>query len=231
MRFTTRDMRRVAIALVFAVALSVCAAAYAENYTFKRTAAGDKTVGALTLVKADFPTQFRFTGGRVKPDESPNSDSCNGYTPKERDLVVVGDAQSDFHNPDNSVVVDSQVQLFRAAAMTAVDVQRSLRMLSAACQAQVLKQEHVQLVRFLVLGRPRCTCDFAITMSFETKTSHPGLNSLLLITFVRKGPYEASLYTNVGKSTTNAQHASAAAQTALIVQGVALKALLKRLHA
>lgn len=213
------------------VALALCAAAYAENYTYKRTAAGDATVGSIVLAKADFPAQLRLAGGRVKPDETPNTDSCNGYVPKQRDLVVVGDAESTFHNPDHSVIVDSQVGMFGSTTMAATDVQRSMRMLTAACQSQAAKQEHVTLVRYVLLGHPRCTCDYGVSAMLETKTAHAGIDNLMIVTVVRMGRFEASVFTNVGKSTTSTQSASAAAQTVLVVQGVALKALLSHLHA
>ena len=99
-----RRGRPAAFIVVFVVALLVCAAAYAENYTYKRTKAGDADVASMILRKTDFPAQFRLTGGRGAPDETPNTDSCNGYTPKERDLVVVGDAASTFHNANRSDV-------------------------------------------------------------------------------------------------------------------------------
>jgi hypothetical protein len=220
-----------AVLVVLVIALSVCAAAYAENYTYKRTKAGDTTVASFILRKADFPAQFGLTGGRGKPDETPNTDSCNGYIPKERDLVVVGDAESTFHNANRSVIVDSQVTMFHSTGMAATDVQRSLRMVTPACQAQAAKQEHVKLVHYALLGRPNCACDVAISAMLETKTATPGINNLIVLTLVRKGKYEAAVFTNVGKSTTNAQGASQAAQTALLVQGVALKAFFPRIHA
>lgn len=215
----------------FVVALLVCAAATAENYTYKRTKAGDAEVGSLILRGTDFPAQFGLSGGGVKPDETPNTDSCNGYTPRERDLVVVGDAESRFHNANHSVVVDSQVGMFQSTAMAATDVRRSMRMLTAACQAQAAKQEHVTLVRYVVLGRPKCSCDYAVSVLLETKTTHAGIDNLLIVTLVRKGRYEASVLTNVGKSTASAHTAAAAAQTAIVVQGVALKAFFSHLHA
>ena len=231
MRSTTVIVKRLTALVVFVIALAFCAAAYAENYTYKRTKAGDATVGAIVLGKTDFPAQLKLAGGRVKPDETPNTDSCNGYTPKERDLVVVGDAESTFHNADRSVIVDSQVGMFRSTAMAATDVQRSMRMLTAACQAQAAKQEHVTLVHYVLLGHPKCTCDYGASALLETKTAHAGIDNLMIVTVVRKGRYEASVFTNVGKSTTSTQSASAAAQTVLVVQGVALKALLAHLRA
>ena len=231
MRFTTVIVKRLATLAVSVIALSVCAAAYAENYTYQRTKAGDATVGAIVLGRADLPASLKLAGGRVKPDETPNTDSCNGYIPKEHDLIVVGDAESTFHNANRSVIVDSQVGMFKSTAMAATDVQRSMRMLSAACQAQAAKQEHVTLVHYVLLGHPKCTCDYGASALLETKTAHAGINNLMIVTVVRKGRYEASVFTNVGKSTTNTQSASAAGQTVLVVQGVALKALLAHLHA
>jgi hypothetical protein len=144
---------------------------------------------------------------------------------------VAGDAESTFHNANRSVVVDSQVAMFQTEAMAAADVQRSLRMITPACQAQAAKEEHVKLVRYALLGHPNCTCDYAVSALLETKTAHVGLDNLMIVTFIRRGRYEATLFTNVGKSTANATSAGQAAQTALIVQGTALKVLVRRVHA
>lgn len=214
-----------------ALALLVCAAAYADNYTYRRTTADDTAAGAVTLRTADFPAQLRLTGGRVKPDETPNTDSCNGYIPKQRDLVVTGDAEARFHDSARSVIVDSQVEVFRSTTMAATDVQRGQRMLAPACQAQEAKQEHLKLVSYSLLGRPHCTCDFAISAMFETKTPQPNLDQLFVLTAIRKGRFEATVLTTVGKSTSDTSSAQAAVTTALGVQGLALKTTLARLHA
>lgn len=223
--------RLVVGAISLVVVLTLCAAAFADNYTYKRTAADDDAAASVTLRKTDFPAQLRLTGGRVKPDETPSNDSCNGYRPKESDLVVSGDAESRFHDSTRSIVVDSQAQLFRTAAMAATDVRRGQPMLSSACQAQAAKQEHVKLVSYSNLGHPRCSCDFGVSVMLEAKTSHPGLDTLSILTAVRKGRVEASVITTVGKSTANTQSGETAVQTALAVQGLALKALFARLHA
>jgi hypothetical protein len=66
---------------------------------------------------------------------------------------------------------------------------------------------------------------------FETKTSHPNLDLLFIITAIRKGPFEATVLTNVGKTTNDTQSAEAALRTALGLQGLAVKTLVSRLHA
>lgn len=211
--------------------LLVCGAAYADNYPYKRTAAGDAAAGSMTLRKADFPVQLQLTGGQVKPDETPNVDSCNGYIPKESDLVVTGDAESRFHDAARSVVVGSQVKLFQSTVMAATDVQRGQRMLAPACQAQAARQEHVKLVSYSLLGRPPCSCEFAVSAMFETTTPQPNLDQLFILTAIRKGRFEATVLTSVGKSMNDTQSAQAAVATALGVQGLAVKTTLSRLHA
>lgn len=223
--------RTIVGALALAGVLALCGTAFADNYAYKRTAADDAAAAAATLQKTDFPTQLRLTGGRVKPDETPNNDSCNGYRPKESDLVVSGDAETRFHDSTRSIVVDSQTELFRTTTMAATDVKRGQRMLTPACQAQAATQEHVKLVSYSVLGRPKCTCNFGVSVMFEAKTTHTGLDTLSILTVVRKGRVEASVITTVGKSTASTQSGENALQTALAVQGVAVKALFARLHA
>lgn len=217
---------------VLVVVLALCGVAFGDNYTYKRTATDDAAAASLLLQRTDFPAQLRLTGGRVKPDETPSNDSCNGYRPKESDLVVSGDAESRFHDSTRSVVVDSQAELFRTATMAATDVRRGEPMLSSTCQAQEAKQEHVKLVSYSILGRPHCSsCNFGVSVMFEAKTPHPGLDTLSIVTAVRKGRVEATVVTTVGKSTADAQSGQTALQTALAVQGLAVKALFARLHA
>ena len=210
-------------------ALVLCAAALANNYTFKRTATDDAKAAGGLVKGGDFPAQFHLTGGRVKPDETPDNESCNGYRPKESDLVVTGDAESSFHDSAHSVVVDSQIELLQTSTMAATDVKRSLPMLTKSCQVQEAKQDHVKLVAFIPMGPARCGCDFSQTSLYETKTSKATVDHLLLVTGMRKGRAEATVLTEVGKSTTDTQNA--ALQAALSVQGVAVKAVAARLPA
>lgn len=216
----------VGVSIVIAV-LVLCGAAFANNYMYARTTADDAKAAGGLVKGGDFPVQFKLTGGRVKPDETADNESCNGYRPKESDLVVTGDAEARFQDSNRSVVVDSQIEILKTSAMAATDVKRTLPMLTKSCQLQEAKQDHVQLVTFIPMGPARCSCDFSRTMLFEIKTSKATLNHLLLVTGMRKGRAEATVLTEVGKSTADKQNA--ALQAALTVQGVAVKAVAARL--
>jgi hypothetical protein len=226
-----RSSRRTTVAVVaFVLVLLLSGAAYGDNYTYRRTPAGDRAAAAIAVRASDFPARLRLAGGRVRPDETPNTDSCDGYTPKESDLVVAGDAESRFHDSAHSLLVDSQVELFRTAAMAATDVRRGRRMLAPSCQAQEAKQEHVKMVSYSLLGRPRCSCDFAVSVMLEARTPNPNLDLLSVVTAVRKGRVEALVVTSAGKAR-NVPSGAAALRTALAVQELAVKAVLVRLHA
>jgi hypothetical protein len=62
--------------------LALCGTALADNYDYQRVPRDNAAAAAITIRAADLPKQLRLTGGRIKPDETPNSDSCNGYRPK-----------------------------------------------------------------------------------------------------------------------------------------------------
>jgi hypothetical protein len=218
-----------AVALAALVALLLCGAALADNYAYKRTAADDAKAASVALKVRDFPAQLRLAGGAVKPDETPDNESCNGYQPKESDLVVSGDAETRFQTHDGSVAVDSQIEILKTSAMAATDVARSKRMLSVACQLQAAKQDHVKLVSYVPMGAARCSCAFSASFAFETKTVKAGLDHLFVVTVMRKGRAEATVLTLIGKSTSDTQNA--ALRDALAVQNFAVKAVAARLPA
>lgn len=224
----TKRNGSIAAAAVLLV-LAFCGAALADNYTYQRTGADDARAAGVTLKAHDFPAQLHFAGGAVKPDETPDTESCNGYRPKESDLVVSGDAETRFHNPNSSVGVDSQVEILKTSAMAATDVKRSKRMLSVACQVQAAKQDHIKLVSYVPMGAARCGCSFSESFAFETKTASAHVDHLFVVTVMRKARAEATVLTIVGKSTADTQ--GAALRDALAVQGLAVKAVAARLPA
>ncbi len=224
----TRRTLPVAAGLTLAV-LVLCGAALADNYTYRRTAADDAAAARVTLKAGDFPSQLALSGGAVKPDETPNNESCDGYRPKESDLVVTGDAEARFHDAHRSLAVDAQVQLLQTASMAATDIARSRRMLTVACQLQAAKQDGVKVVSYVPMGKVRCGCPFSVSYVFETKSSKPGLDHLFVVSVLRKGRAEATVFTAVGKSVSDTQ--GAALRDALAVQGLAVKAVVARLPA
>ncbi len=214
-------------ALVAIVVLVLCGTALANNYTYKRTAADDAKAASVAVKAHDFPAQLQLAGGAIKPDETPDTESCNGYQPKESDLVVSGDAETRFQNKNGSVAVDSQVEILKTSGMAATDVTRSKRMLSVTCQLQAAKQDHIKLVSYVPIGSPQCGCDFSASFAFETKTAKAGIDHLFIVTVMRKARAEATVLTLVGKSTSDTKNT--ALRDAIAVQSLAVKAIVARL--
>jgi hypothetical protein len=130
--------------LVFAsaavVAAAVAVSAPADNYRFAKTPADNLLAKVAVLKRTDLPSTSTLRGGLVKPDESPTtvSDSCNGRSPKESDLVVTGDAASRFADPSGALVIYTQAAVFSTSTMAAADVARSLPFINEACMRQAM---------------------------------------------------------------------------------------------
>ena len=217
-------------AALAALVLVLCGAALADNYTYHRTARDDATAGSIAVARGAFPASLRLTGGRVKPDETPDTDSCNGRVPKESDLVVTGDAETRYSSRTSGIVmIDSQVTLLATGAMVKTDFARQLPTLTRSCSLQEAKQEHLELVSWKRLGAARCACDYSMSFTFETGTGQPTVHLLWVGTVMRKGRVEASVLTAVVKGTSDAQNL--ALRSALGLQGLAIKAISSRLSA
>ena len=100
------------------VALAVPALALAadpNNPTKRHTAADTRTATRIALHRSDFVAGWK----RVKTDTSPD-DVCKGE-PDESKLVETADVDPTFESADGAVDVDSEVQVFRTAAMSSTD--------------------------------------------------------------------------------------------------------------
>lgn len=219
-----------AVAATLAVlVLVLCGAALAENYHYARTAQDDALAASLLLKKSDYPAGLRLTGGRSKPDETPNKDTCDGRQPKVADLVVTGDAEAKFSNVRGGIIeLDSEVETLQTAAMVKTDLRRNRQFLTQHCLTEVASQEHIELVRpGRITTTTRCGCDEIITTSFEIRTANPKLHLLWLESDVAMGRFEATVTTAVGKSTSDTQNL--AANVAVTLHTRALQTLLARL--
>lgn len=132
-----------------ALALVTAGVAAAENYQYRIVPKDEAAAAAVVVKRADLGGLPGWTGGTVKPDRSPetNADRCNGYLPKQSDLVVTGDAETKYSF--QATTIDTQVQLLRTAAMVTTDWHRSFEIpdyLSCARSQftnQLPKSEHL----------------------------------------------------------------------------------------
>ena len=215
-----------ALSVVALALTSLADAALTENYQYKRTAQDDAKAGAIVFQRSDLPPALKsLKGGRVKPDEtsSTSKDRCNGYLPKQSDLVVTGDAASHFS--DGTGAIDTQVSLFKTAAMAAEGWNRQSPTLNAACIRQAISNPGESLGNVTRLPSLRCSYQNASFM-MEVTFSYPGkpkVHYVFILTGLRLGRAEAMVMTSVREV-----HATAK-ELALNVQGGVLKAVQSRL--
>lgn len=85
------------------------------------TAADQAAARAAVVTRSDLGPGW--TGGAKKP-AAPSNPDCGGYSPKQSDLVITGDAETDYKQP--GLEIDSEAQVLRTARMVALDWQRSV---------------------------------------------------------------------------------------------------------
>jgi hypothetical protein len=132
-----------------ALALATAGAATAENYQYKIVPRDKAAAEAVVVKRADLGGLPGWAGGAVKPDRTPetSADRCNGYLPKQSDLVVTGDAETKYSF--QATTIETQVQVLRTAAMVTTDWHRSFEIpdyLSCARSqfaTQLPKSEHL----------------------------------------------------------------------------------------
>jgi hypothetical protein len=118
--------RRGTFALVATVAaLAVAAAAGAAGAPgaeqVQLTAADQANAKTAVVARADLGPGW--TGGARKPS-GPSTPSCGSWHPKQSDLVLTGEAESDFKQP--GFEIESEAQVLRTAKMVALDWQRTV---------------------------------------------------------------------------------------------------------
>jgi hypothetical protein len=86
-------------------------------------AADQARARAVVLQRGDLGTTSRWAGGAVKPTP-PSPLSCAGFHPRQADLVMTGQAKSDFTLP--GLEFESEVQLLRTDRMVSLDWQRTV---------------------------------------------------------------------------------------------------------
>jgi hypothetical protein len=118
-----RRMKRSAFGVATVLALALAGLAAAANPSKEKvalTAAGTAQAKAEVLRQADIGAGW--SGGAKKPQIS-STMPCS-YRPKQSDLVVIGAAETDWHN--QGLTLDSAAQVLKSPSMVQRDWQRTV---------------------------------------------------------------------------------------------------------
>jgi len=119
-------LRRSALVALLAslVAAAGASAGGGNNEQYKINARDRSAARAAVLQKADL-WAGTWQGGWKTPDRSP-APTCANFNPKLSDLVVTGDAETDFTQGGGAVDVDTQTSVLQTAHMVQLDWQREV---------------------------------------------------------------------------------------------------------
>jgi hypothetical protein len=182
-----------------ALALVAVGAAAAENYQYRIVAKDKALASSIVLKQTELPGPAGWTGGAVKPDRSgqTEADRCNGYLAKQSDLVVTGDAETRYSF--QATQIDTQVDLFRTAAMVEKDWQRNaLHPGLVECLRKGFATRLPKTERFVSLNKvayPRFgTHTLAFRMLFDVITKSGAIHAGMDVIYFSRGRTEATLF-------------------------------------
>ncbi len=99
------------------------------------TAADQAAARSIVLKQSDLPSGWK--GGPKKVDTSAPP-TCPDFNPKQSDLLITGDAESDFKYAATGFEYDSEAQMLQTAHMVQLDWQRSLKPALLTCLRSIL---------------------------------------------------------------------------------------------
>ena len=149
-----RRMRATAIAVLALIVVPVALAV--EKQPRRLNAVDQAAAKAATLKLSDFAVGTGWKGGAVKPDLTSDSKCVS----KISDLVITGDAKSEFNAAAAAMRITSETEVLESAAMVTADWQRTVG--NAAFMA-CTRKEYSQLeagfkvISFTKLAFPKLT--------------------------------------------------------------------------
>lgn len=187
-----------------AAALGVAAAAWASG-TDKEprhyTAADQALARSIVLRQSDIGPSGTWHGGPKKPDTSA-SPTCPDFNPRQSDLLVTGDAESEYSYAAAGVDYDSEAQILQTAHMVQLDWQRSVLPSTALpCLRSILTRNLPAGEKIVSVGRvavPKLatySAEFRVVIDVHTSTAPKDIREMIDELIVGRNRTEISLTT------------------------------------
>lgn len=201
--------RRAVVALTAAIALVACGVAAADNWQIRFTAEGQAAASAAVVARADLPVGADWSGVAVKPNLA-SAPLCNGWNPKQSDLVVNGAAEMRWQS--TALIFDSQASVLKTPTMVKLDWQRTmLAPQTDSCLRKTVKDQlpvTASLVSFKRLAFPQvATYVRAYRALLDIAGSVSSVRFMTDIVVVGTGRTELTLLTVAPSSKTRAVYA------------------------
>jgi hypothetical protein len=127
--------RRLAALLIACLAVPALALAGHQEPKRQINAADERKAASIVLKRTDF-----VAGWKKLPNSPPDNShvDCSGQ-PSEADLVLTGDAESDFERPEGFPSIYSFSDIYKTAANARASWTRGVKPALAACMAKLMK--------------------------------------------------------------------------------------------
>ena len=181
----------VAALAVAAVAVAHTTQAAARHYT-----AADQALARSVVLKAgDLGSASSWSGGVAAADTT-QPRTCSNFHPRQSDLVITGDAQSDYTRATGGMQYHDEAQIMQTAKMVRLDWQRNvldpaaLPCLRSFFVKNLVGDQH--LVSLTRLSVPRIA---TYTAGYRALVDQHGVRSMIDVLFVGRNRTELTLET------------------------------------
>lgn len=165
------------------------------------TVADQALARSIILRQGDLGASGIWHGGAKKPDTSP-SPTCPDFNPRQSDLLITGDAESEFSYAAAGVDYDSEAQILQTAHMVQLDWQRSVLPSAALpCLRSILAgvipagEKIVSVGRVAVPKLATYTAEFRVVLDVHSSTTSKSIRELIDELIVGRNRTEISLTT------------------------------------
>jgi hypothetical protein len=157
------------------------------------TAADQKLARAVVLKATDLGSASHWSGGVTAADTT-QPRSCSNFHPRQSDLVITGDAQSDFTPTTGGLEYHNEAQIMQNAKMVRLDWQRNvLDPAALSCLRTFFVKNLVggqQLVSLAPLAVPHIA---TYTAGYRALVDQSGVRNMIDVIFVGRSRTEITL--------------------------------------
>ena len=159
--------------------------------------ASDQALARSVVLKAsDLGSATAWSGG-VSAADTAAPRTCSNFHPRQSDLVITGDAQSDYTSANGSMQYHNEAQIMRTAKMVRLDWQRNvLNPAGLSCLRTFFAKNLVGNQHLVSLTRMSIPRVATYTAGYRALVDQNGVRTMIDVLFVGRNRTELTLETS-----------------------------------
>jgi hypothetical protein len=160
------------------------------------TAADQALARSVVLKASDLGSPSSWRGG-ISPADTSQPRTCSNFHPRQSDLVITGDVQSDYAQATGGLQYHDEAQIMRTANMVRLDWQRNvLDPAALPCLQTFFVQNLVGDQHFVSLKRLAVPHLATYTAGYRALVDQDGVRNMIDVLFVGRNRTEITLETS-----------------------------------